>query len=178
MVGSLPAWDQAVQSSGTNHILAAVHFHFTGFVLPIVAGATAHALRTRRPVADSRAGCAVFPFVAAGIISGPPLLAAGNILVTPFLKLAGALVLVVASIALAGLLAALLPAIEPQRARVLLGISALSLVAGMMFVGVYAVGEFTGRYWLLVPEMARFHGTANALGFALCGLLGWTFASR
>jgi YndJ-like protein len=61
---------------------------------------------------------------------------------------------------------------------VLLRISALSLVAGMMLVGVYAVGEFTGRYWLLVPEMARFHGTANALGFALCGLLAWTFASR
>ena len=60
----------------------------------------------------------------------------------------------------------------------LLGISALSLTAGMTLVAAYAIGEFTQRDWLLIPQMTRFHGTANALGFALCGLLGWTLASN
>jgi hypothetical protein len=33
-------------------------------------------------------------------------------------------------------------------------------------------------YWLLIPRRAWLHGTANALGFALCGLLGWALAHR
>jgi YndJ-like protein len=157
--------------------LAVVHFHFTGFVLLVVAGATGRALRTLRPFADSAVARNTFRFVVAGIICGPILLAAGNILVIPLLKLVGALLLTVASIGLAGMLAALLPEIEPQPARALLTVSGLSLVAGMMLVGAYTVGEFTESYWLLIPQMARFHGTANALGFGLCGLLGWTLAS-
>jgi|HubBroStandDraft_6_1064221.scaffolds.fasta_scaffold2059611_1 hypothetical protein len=35
-----------------------------------------------------------------------------------------------------------------------------------------------GRAWLTVPEMGRVHGTINALGFALCGLLGWALETR
>jgi len=33
-------------------------------------------------------------------------------------------------------------------------------------------------YWLLIPRMAWLQGTANALGFALYGLLGWALAHR
>jgi hypothetical protein len=29
---------------------------------------------------------------------------------------------------------------------------------------------------LHLAEMAKFHGTANALGFTICGLLGWIFS--
>jgi len=159
-------------------LLAAVHFTFTGFTLPIVASATVRALRARKPFADAAVAGAVFRFVAAGILLGPPFLAAGNILAVPWLKLVGALLLAVVSIVLAGLLMTLLPETTPRSASVLLGISAISLAAGMTLVGAYAVGEFTERYWLLIPQMARFHGTANALGFAFCGLLGWTLAGH
>jgi hypothetical protein len=48
----------------------------------------------------------------------------------------------------------------------------------MLFVAVYALGEVTGRVPLSVPQMARWHGTLNALGFALCGLLGWALETR
>ncbi len=109
-------------------LLAAVHFHFTGFALPIVAGATAHASRAREGGA-ARALLA-FRFIVAGILVGPALLAAGNVRHSPTLKL------------------------------------------------VYALGEFSAHNWLSVPEMACFHGTINALGFALCGLLGWALARR
>jgi hypothetical protein len=116
----------------------------------------------------------VFPVLAAGIICGPLLLAAGNLLVIPILKLAGALLLALMSFGLVGTLVPVLPSLRSRPARALLGVATTSLVVGMTLVGVYTVGEFTGRYWLVILDMARFHGTVNAFGFALCGLLGWT----
>lgn len=114
----------------------------------------------------------------AGILCGPALLAAGNLLALPLLKLAGALLLAAASMGLVVLLVPLLPRVTPGIARVLLGVSAIALLAGMSLVAVYAVGEFTTRTWLAVPQMAYLHGTINAVGFALCGLLGWTLAGE
>jgi hypothetical protein len=155
-------------------LLAAVHFHFTGFVLPIMAGAALRTLRSH--IGGSLLAQVGVPFAVAGIFCGPALLAAGNILAIAALKLIGALLLATVSIGLGALLLRLLPQIAPPAARVLLGISAISLATGMALVSIYAVGEFTERYWLVVPQMARFHGTTNALGFALCGLWGWTLA--
>jgi hypothetical protein len=156
-------------------LLAAVHFHFTGFALPIVAAATARARQT--PEGSSRPAL-LLRFVATGILLGPALVASGNIRQSPILKLVGALLLVVASIGLAGLLASVLRRVESKTARAMLAISAVSLVFAMMLVAVYALGEFFGRAWLLVSQMARLHGTVNALGFALCGLLGWALESH
>jgi cbb3-type cytochrome oxidase subunit 1 len=157
-------------------LLTAVHFHFMGFALPIVAGCVGHALATREPIEYSAIERDIFRFVAAGIIGGPVIVATGFVLSSALLKLVGALLLAMASIGLAGLLLSLLPWIRPRLAKVLLSISAISLVIGMILAATYAVGEFTERYWLLIPRMARLHGTANALGFTLCGLLGWTLA--
>jgi hypothetical protein len=144
----------------------------------MVAGATAHASRTREGGA-ARALLA-FRFIAAGILVGPALLAAGNVRHSPTLKLVGALLLVVSSLGLTGQLASVLRRrrIEPRAARALLAISTGSLVLGMTLVAVYALGEFSAHNWLSVPEMACFHGTINAVGFALCGLLGWALARR
>lgn len=156
-------------------LLAAVHFHFTGFALPVFAAATHRASRIAR---STQAGLrhVVFLFVAAGIMCGPLFLAAGNLRMVPVMKLAGALLLTLTSVGLVGMLIPVLPAVASRPAGALLAIAAISLVAGMTLVAVYTVGEFTGRYWLDIPEMARFHGTVNALGFVLCGLLGWTLA--
>jgi hypothetical protein len=159
-------------------LLAALHFHYTGFVLPVVAAATGRALGERAPGAEPASGSVFFPAVVAGILCGPALLAAGNLLALPLLKLAGALLLAAASMGLVVLLVPLLPRVTPGIARVLLGVSAIALVAGMSLVAVYAVGEFTTRTWLAVPQMAYLHGTINAVGFALCGLLGWTLAGE
>jgi hypothetical protein len=49
---------------------------------------------------------------------------------------------------------------------------------GLALGGAYVIGDFTERYWLLIPRMAWLHGTTNALSFALCGLLGWALAHR
>jgi len=156
-------------------LLASVHFHFTGFALPVFAAATYRASRISSPP-HAGLGRFVFIFLAAGIICGPLFLAAGNLLMLPSLKLAGALLLTLTSFGLIGMLIPVLPGVRSRPARALLGAAAISLVGGMMLVGVYTVGEFTERSWLLIPEMARFHGTVNALGFGLCGLFGWTLA--
>lgn len=157
-------------------LLTAVHFHFMGFALPIVAGATGHELGKHEPIGYSALERNIFRFVAAGIIAGPAIVAAGFVLSSASLKLVGALLLATASIGLAGFLLSVLPRIGPRLTKVLLSISAMSLIVGMILAAAYAVGEFTERYWLLIPQMARLHGTTNALGFTLCGLLGWTLA--
>jgi hypothetical protein len=41
-----------------------------------------------------------------------------------------------------------------------------------------ALGEFIGRHQLLIPQMAQVHGTVNALGFSLSGMLGWYLSRR
>jgi hypothetical protein len=154
-------------------LLTAVHFHFTGFALPVIAAATGSALANRAP---RGALASLFPYVTAGIVSGPAILAGGFVFGYPLWKLLAALFLATVCIVLAALLFSVVPRIEPRSAQILLCISASSLIIGMVLAGAYVVGDFTQRYWLLIPRMARLHGTTNALGFAFCGLLGWAVA--
>jgi uncharacterized protein (UPF0548 family) len=59
--------------------------------------------------------------------------------------------------------------------RVLFLLSAMALLAGMTLTGIYALGTFRESAWLDIPTMIHWHGTLNALGFALPGLLAWHF---
>ena len=156
-------------------LLTAVHFHFTGFALPVITAATGRALANRAP----RTGLALLsPYVAAGIVSGPALLAGGFLFGSPLWKLLAALFLALICVLLAILLLSIVQQIKPRAAQILLCVSAASLIAGMILAGAYVIGDFTERYWLLIPRMARLHGTTNAFGFAFCGLLGWALAHR
>jgi len=141
--------------------------------LPVMTAATGRALAKRAP---HGALASLFPYVAAGIISGPAILAGGFVFGYPLWKLLAALFLATVCIVLAALLFSVVPRIEPRSAQVLLCVSAASLIVGMVLAGAYVIGDFTERYWLLIPRMARLHGTTNALGFAFCGLLGWAMA--
>jgi YndJ-like protein len=154
-------------------LLTAVHFHFTGFALPVVTAATGRALANR---ASRGVAASLFPYVAVGIVSGPAILAGGFVFGYPLWKLLAALFLATICIVLAAQLFSVVPRIEPRSAQVLLCVSAASLIIGMVLAGAYVVGDFTQRFWLLIPRMARLHGTTNALGFAFCGLLGWAIA--
>jgi len=155
-------------------LLTAVHFHYTGFATPLLAGAAGRALSGRPVSALLRT---LFRFVAVGVIAGPPLVAAGFVL-SPALKFFSALVLAASLCALALIMFAIVPAFRYRPAQVLLAISAASVVAGMLLALVYAVGEFRGHLLISIPWMAATHGILNGLGFALCGLLGWLLCSR
>lgn len=156
-------------------LLTAVHFHFTGFALPVITAATGRTLSTR----VHRGGVAsLFPYVAAGIVAGPAILAGGFVFGSPLWKLLAALFLALVCVLLAILLSSAAGENRPTAAQILLLVSAASLILGMALAGAYVIGDFTERYWLLIPSMARLHGTTNAIGFAFCGLLGWALAYR
>ena len=57
--------------------------------------------------------------------------------------------------------------------RVLLGTSGVVLAASMVLAVSWALGEATGIPHPSLGWMAATHGVANALGFAVCGVVGW-----
>ena len=149
--------------------LTAVHFHYAGLVLPLVAGLVQREVFFLRLA--SRA--------AVGVILGVPAVAAGLTATQlgwgPSLERAAG-----CGLALAGMAVAILQvriALEgrfSRPSRILLGIGGTALFIGMVFSAVYALrGTFAGSAWLDVPQMRLIHGTITAVGFALCSVLGW-----
>jgi hypothetical protein len=113
--------------------------------------------------------------VAAGVAAGPPLLAVGITLSPQLEALAAALL----SFALGGLALLVLLRIVPRveaLARILLVVSSLSSLAAMACAFAYGVRDITGASLISLAQMARIHGPLNALGFTLCGLLGFLCA--
>lgn len=140
-------------------LLTAIHFHYTAFAAPILAG-----LAARHGGLAARLG-------GIGLVGGTPLLAMGFIF-SGHLKIAAVGVLCVGVITLA--IAQLGVALPSRRAKTLLVVSSLAVVAGMVLAAVYEHGFYTGRTWISIPRMAQTHGILNGIGFSLLGLLAWT----
>jgi hypothetical protein len=143
----------------------AVHFHYAGFALPLLAGLTAHTLGSR----PAR-------FAAVSVLLGVPLVAAGITLSAfglPLPEWLAAWFLAGAGVLLAVLHPALAARSRRPGVRLLLVVSSLSLLAGMSLAGLYALGNALGAGWLDIAWMVRTHGVLNAFGFALPGLLAW-----
>jgi hypothetical protein len=146
--------------------LAALHFHFSGFMLQVLIAATA-----RRLPESSRLG-PVQRALAIGAIAGIPLIAAGNAASSPLLKVIGVACMVLSTLGLATTSAAVGLNARSRAPRRMLVVSAASLAAAMALAGVYGIGELTGANWIGIPRMVAIHGLLNALGFTWCGLLG------
>jgi hypothetical protein len=143
----------------------AVHFHYAGFVLPLLAARTAGASARR-----------LAGVLAVGVVVGVPLVAVGITLSAfgvslPECLAACALAAVTAALAVLQMRVAV--SLRGMAARGLLALSGLALLAGMALAALYAVGNYAGARWLDIPLMLRTHGVINACGFALCGLLAW-----
>lgn len=146
--------------------LTAVHFHYAGLLLPLVAGLVQRELFFLRLAAR----------VAVAVVLGVPAVALG-ITATQLgwgrsLETAAGLWLALAGMAL-GILQvrlALDGRRSPAATRLLLGAAGVALFLGMVLAAAYAlrVGP-----WLGLPQMRALHGTINAFGFGLCGLLAW-----
>jgi YndJ-like protein len=152
--------------------LAAVHFHFSGCVLPVIVGATI----SLRPSMGRRSLLAIA--VAAATFAGPAMLAVGNVRRSTEFKSGGALLLVAAACGLAMLVVCARSQIRSAFARLLLLLSVVSLIAGMSFVAIYAVAELLGRDWISVVDMGNTHGPLNAVGFALFALVAFRLEQR
>jgi hypothetical protein len=147
--------------------LTAVHFLYAGFVATVLA-ARLH----RRFPSDRLATTAVV-----GTVTAPPVVAIGFAAVG-VLQIVGAVLLTVATYALAWVtLRRLVPRVGAP-AGWLLAISSVSVLVPMLLAVQWAVGANLGTPALSVPAMTRTHGVANALGFALLGALGWRSLDR
>jgi len=150
--------------------LTAVHFHFAGLLLPLFAGLTVRAFPAARFA--SRA--------AVGVVLGVPAVAIG-ITTT---QLGWGLAFECAAgwgLALSGMAVGILQvrlAIEAGGSWLVRGlflVAGVSLFFGMLLAGLYATRAFALPLpWLDIAWMRALHGTANALGFGLCGTLAWT----
>lgn len=149
-------------------LLVAVHFHFAAFVTPLMAAEVLERMRKEnRKMRLVLSACA---------LGGSPLLAMGYVLHVRELRLTGAALLVVTLVTMAIWVLRNLRRIEPFTARVLLAVSSTSAVVAMIYAGIYALADFLGVVWVAIPQMARTHGAIQAVGFSVCGLLGWIVA--
>lgn len=154
-------------------LLAGVHQLFAGLVLQVIASRIVAARPGR------------VPWIAAICVSlGNPLVAVG--ILTSHLGLPvwiefGAVWFYACSVIVLGwmqLFLALWPKSGlPWYSRVLLVISDLSLGTAMTLAIIFVWGVRRGVPTLTIPEMIIWHGTLNAFGFALSGLIGWTLAN-
>ena len=149
-------------------LLTAVHFHYAGFAASVLAGATGRAL-------PSAGG--LFRIVALGVTGGTFLVAV-CFLLSPAFKVAAIALFVASLLALAVFSGIAVRQVRRRAARALVGISMASLVVGTILAAAYGIGEFTGDLPIDIPQMARWHGPLNGIGFTVCGLLGWVLAEQ
>jgi hypothetical protein len=153
-------------------LMTAVHFHYAGFALPLLAG---------RAARDD--GGALAKVTALGVVAGVPLVAAGIAdaqltrgFFPPYRLALVATAVLAASTVLVGLVQlglALRPG-RPAVARALLAVSGLAPLGPMVFAVLYALEPCYPVVWVNLNAMFRYHGAVNALAFVLPGLLAWT----
>lgn len=150
-------------------LLTFVHFNYAGFVLAVV---TALAGR----VLSERAGRG-YRALAVVVLGGPGLIGLG-ISFSPVVEVLAVGAFTVAVAALAGYLLVRVVPERPRRQGMLLAVSALALPGSMLLALGYGVAAFTGTnpLWVDISTMVAVHGSLNAFGFALCGLVGWRLA--
>lgn len=148
-------------------LLTGVHFHYAGLIFPLLLGLLAQ--QRPSPWSNTAAWLAVaaVPLTAAGItlaqVSGDfrlEALAAGTVALAGWL---GAL----------GYLRVVIWEKRPMPVRICWGLMAVCLLFSMSLGLVYAIRPYWPVDWLNIPSMRALHGTANALGVAGGGLLGW-----
>jgi hypothetical protein len=151
-------------------LLTAVHFHYSGFGVALIAAA---ALRVRQ---DRAIRLGVLTPIAWFVLFLPFLLAAGFV-ISPVLRMVAALGLAVSVPALAASLFRMSRLFHPAVARVYMRLGAIAAWVAMCLAGVYAVTDYVGKAFMTMPGMASTHGVLNGLGFVLCSVLAFAIES-
>lgn len=148
-------------------LLTAAHFHHAGFTLLLMAGLNAKA----RPGCWTRFSCVA-------ILLGVPLVAIGitctHFGVLPFVEPYGVTVLVLGAIGVA--FSQIQRGLEKESgglARLGFVVSGVSLLAAMLLALGFGLRYVFPNLALTMPQMWAIHGTLNAFGFGLCGILAW-----
>ncbi len=144
--------------------LTVAHFHFAGFAAALIAGLES-SIRSR--LTSGRAADAAALTVPAGT-----LLVLLGYFTSEAVELAGALVLTAGMWTVGWLTWRYARTAADRVTALLLGCSAVVLVASMALAVSWALGEATGLPHPSLAWMAATHGVANALGFAVCAMVG------
>ncbi len=148
--------------------LTAIHFHYAGFLLPLITGLAGREIRSH----EAR-------LATIGVTFGVPLVALGitatQLGFNPIIETIAAIVA-----SLAALLTAVLHLRLARMAsfttltRLLFALCGIALAGSMILSTLYGVRFYWPLAWLDIPWMRALHGTANALGFGLAGIVGWS----
>jgi len=148
--------------------LTSVHYTFAGVATSLIA-----AMAWRR--ASSRAAKHVATVGVALVVGAPPVVATGFFTNAALPQVGGAVLLTVGVYAIAFvLLTSVRDRDDDGLAKALLVVAALSIVAPMVLAVGWAAAQHMRLRALSIPDMARIHGTMNALGWSLCGLAART----
>ena len=150
-------------------LLTAMHFHYAGFAASVITSMVG------RMIGHAESGFRVaYKIVAVGVIIGTPLLAAG-ITFSPALEVVAASILALSLIGLSILIvSAVVPVIQNATSRWLLLFGSVFVFGAMIFAAAYSIGSVSGHPIVSIPQMVQSHGIANAFGFTLCSLLGFS----
>lgn len=160
-------------------LLTAVHFHYAGFTVNVIAGVVGRDAIAGRSKAEGGGVRERLYGVAAWAVMLNPIVVALGISFSPLMELLGALLLAAGLTLFAAIMLIVgLPEMQSIPGRILVAISSLSLFATMTFAALYAWGEYSGYALVNIVEMVDTHGIINAVGFGLCGTLGWSLEQR
>lgn len=159
------AW-QPLGFSSTIVLLTAAHFHYAGFILPMMTAEVLGFYKKKWTI-----------LVRWGVILGIPLVAIG--ITTSQLDWPAPIeVFAVTVMAVSAWCVGLLHLILGWRHRFqafggLWMLCGLALMIGMSLAFLYGWRYYYSISFLSIPWMYAVHGTLNAIGFAIPGILGW-----
>jgi hypothetical protein len=152
--------------------LTAVHFHYAGFVAPVLTIQLISWMQRRE-----RAGVSLAHFALGAILIGMPITSLGFV-VAPVYGTVGAALLATGLTAVSVVTLAIVVPHVARPAGIALGISAMSVVVAMLLALAYSIGQWADLRAPSVEMMAWTHGLLNSLGFAFCGVGGWHLERR
>ena len=157
---------QPMGFSPTIVLLTAIHFHYAGFLLPLISGMI---LKTKTKI--------VHQVIGWGVIFGIPLVAVGIISeqydLPNFIEVT-AVCLMSFSGAMIGLLHFRKGVQNYNKPIGMLWMfGGLALTCGMILAFLYGIRTIVPISILTIPWMYAVHGTLNAIGFALPSILAW-----
>lgn len=153
--------------------LTIVHFHYAGFLLPVLAGLVSRQLS--QSVFTQIVG--YFTVAAVGLLAVGITLTQLGLDTSWEMASAWLMALSAAAVAVLHLRLAFLKK-NALKVRLLWALSALALLGGMLLAGLYGSRFLEPLAWLDIPMMRALHGTLNAVGFGLCGVWGWWLEAK
>ncbi len=158
-------------------LLTVIHYHYAGFVLPLVAGMAGRVVVDDHGRFGDTLSNRMFAMATLVIVVNLALIAAG-ITFSPIVELiAVAFFTVAVAVFALMMLVRIVPRLDRLRG-VLLVIAAVAIVWTMALALGYGYFVYPSTPELVtLSEMVIGHGTVNAFGFALLALLAWRLAT-